>query len=164
MNLRYHSNNTFIKTVTSFNVSNCIKSRHVVSRWTKRSPQLIRSQLKKKYFTTSKTINTFISTLSHQTIDSSLQERGIFDERNLLKFDTIHELQSNASIAFADNPLFGKYVKPEGQDAKFEYMTYRDFGRKVDTCRALLKDLGMSNCKHCCTLSSYFIMLQFAIQ
>jgi hypothetical protein len=74
--------------------------------------------------------------------NSSLQERGIFDEHNLLKFDTLHELQSNASIAFADNPLFGKYVKPEGQDAKFEYMTYSDFGDKVDTCHALLKDLG----------------------
>ncbi len=69
------------------------------------------------------------------------------DEHNLLKFETLHELQSKASIAFADNPLFGKYVKPEGQDAKFEYMTYSDFGDKVDTCRALLKDLGMLNFK-----------------
>ena len=79
---------------------------------------------------------------SSQSNSSSLQERGILDEHNLLKFDTIHELQSRASIAFADNPIFGKYVKHDGEDAKFEYMTYSEFGDKVDTCRTLLKDLG----------------------
>ena len=83
------------------------------------------------------------STASFSThSDLSLQERGIYDHRNLLKFDTIHELQTNATIAFADNPIFGTYTEREGQDAQFEYMTYKDYGEKVDTCRVLLKDLG----------------------
>ena len=75
--------------------------------------------------------------------DLSLQERGVYDHRNLLKFDTIHELQANATIAFSDNPIFGTYTEREGQDPQFEYMTYKDYGEKVDTCRTLLKDLGM---------------------
>ena len=74
----------------------------------------------------------------------SLQERGIYDESNLLKFNTLHELQSNASIAFADNPLFGTYTEKEGKEPYFDYMTYSEFGAKVDTCRALLHDLGMA--------------------
>lgn len=68
----------------------------------------------------------------------------LYDESNLLKFNTLHELQSNASIAFADNPLFGTYTEKEEKEPYFDYMTYSEFGAKVDTCRALLHDLGMS--------------------
>jgi len=82
--------------------------------------------------------------------DLSLQERGIYDENNLLKFKTLHELQTNASIAFADNPLFGKYVKNEGEDAKFEYMSYSEYGDSVDTCRALLTNLGKLQTSYVC--------------
>jgi long-chain acyl-CoA synthetase len=65
------------------------------------------------------------------------------DERDLLQFSTLHELQRNASLAFGDNPLFGTYQKKEGQDASFEFMTYKEFGTAVDNCRTVLKDLGV---------------------
>ena len=78
------------------------------------------------------------------TDTASLQERGIFNQDNLLQFKTLHELQTNAAVAFADNPLFGTYVKEEGKDATFDWMSYAEFNEKVNTCRTVLKDLGMS--------------------
>lgn len=73
---------------------------------------------------------------------ADLRKQGIMDERNLLQFSTLHELQRNASLAFGNNPLFGTYQKKEGHDASFEFMTYKEFGTAVDNCRTLLKDLG----------------------
>jgi len=82
-----------------------------------------------------------------KTDQASLIERGIFDDNNLLQYKTLHELQHNSSIAFSDNPLFGTYREKKNDngdvDASFEWMTYGDFGRKVDECRTLLKDLGV---------------------
>ena len=73
---------------------------------------------------------------------SNLQERGILDENNLLQFDTLYELQSKASIAFKDNHLFGTYTERDGQDPGYEWMSYKEFGDKVASCRAVLKNLG----------------------
>jgi hypothetical protein len=73
---------------------------------------------------------------------ADLRKQGIMDERNLLQFKTLHELQRNASLAFGDHPLFGTYQKKEGHDASFEFMTYKEFGTAVDHCRTVLKDLG----------------------
>ncbi len=72
-----------------------------------------------------------------------LQDRGYFDNRNLLMFDTIHELQERSCFAFADNPLFGTYSKDVGDGKEgFEWMSYKEFGEKVKLCRSVLKDLG----------------------
>lgn len=75
---------------------------------------------------------------------SSQATQGLLDERNLLNFETLHELQDRASIAFAENPLFGTYTEQEdGGDSKFEWMTYKEYGEKVNHCRSVLKDLGV---------------------
>jgi hypothetical protein len=79
---------------------------------------------------------------------ADLRKQGIMDERDLLQFSTLHELQRNASLAFGDHPLFGTYQKKEGQDASFEFMTYKEFGTAVDNCRTVLKDLGKLNCSN----------------
>ncbi len=71
----------------------------------------------------------------------ALREQGIFDDRNLLRFDTLYELQKHSSIAFESNPIFGTYTD-EGGNPRFEYMDYTEFGKKVDQCRSVLKDLG----------------------
>lgn len=71
----------------------------------------------------------------------SLREQKIIDDKNLLQFDTLHELQNNATIAFSHNPLFGTYVD-EGFNPRFEYMDYKTFGEKVELCRTVLKNLG----------------------
>ena len=73
---------------------------------------------------------------------SDLQESGILDKNNLLQFDTLHELQSKASIAFKDNRLFGTYYHKDGQDPGYEWMNYKEFDDKVASCRAVLKNLG----------------------
>jgi hypothetical protein len=79
-----------------------------------------------------------------------LQERGIFDHDNLLQFETLYELQSHASIAFSDNPLFGTYTQKGSTDEKgsFEWMSYKEYGEKVDLCRSVLSDLG--KCRRFC--------------
>ena len=41
--------------------------------------------------------------------------------------------------AYSENPLYGTYNEARGQ---YEYMKYEDFGRKVQECRAVLKNLG----------------------
>lgn len=74
--------------------------------------------------------------------EANLRDDGIFDGRDLLNFQTLHELQVNASIAFAENKLFGTYAKKEGSDETFEWMTFREYGDKVNQCRSVLKDLG----------------------
>jgi hypothetical protein len=61
------------------------------------------------------------------------------DSHDLLQFNTLHELQKNSSVAFGTNPLFGTHnCREEG--GEFEWMTYEEWGRKVDACRAVLKD------------------------
>jgi hypothetical protein len=74
----------------------------------------------------------------------SLQEKGVFGDDNLLKFNTLHELQDHATTAFDKNPLFGTYVEKEETKGHFEWMTYGEFGDKVNLCRSVLKDLGKS--------------------
>lgn len=85
-----------------------------------------------------------LRSFSTQATPEFLREHGIFCEDNLLKFNTLHELQKRSSIAFAENPIFGTYTDVDG-DPRFEYMNYREFGEKVDQCRTVLKDLGESN-------------------
>ena len=69
----------------------------------------------------------------------SLQDRGIMDSNDLLQFNTLHELQQNSSEAFGSNPLFGTHNGKE-EGGEFEWMTYEEWGRKVDACRTVLKD------------------------
>jgi len=88
------------------------------------------------------------SSLANQSLKSfssqaSLQERGILDNDNLLKFDTLHELQLNSTIAFAENPIFGTYTESDGKDGHFEWMNFKEYGEKVSHCRTVLKDLGV---------------------
>ena len=83
------------------------------------------------------------SSLANQDQGQTLKDQGILDKRNLLTFDTLHELQERASVAFADNPLFGTYTENgEGGKEGFEWMDCKKFGEKDNLCRSVLKDLG----------------------
>ena len=71
--------------------------------------------------------------------EASFQQQGILDERGLVNFDTLHEMQTRSCQVFEPKPLFGTY----SEDSKnFEWMTYGEFGQKVDRTRAVLKDLS----------------------
>ncbi|KAL3943945.1 MAG: hypothetical protein SGBAC_001979 [Bacillariaceae sp.] len=65
---------------------------------------------------------------------------GYLDDEGLTIFDTIHDMQVRSCEVYAENELFGSYDATEN---KFKYVTYDEFDRKVDTCRAVLKDLGV---------------------
>jgi hypothetical protein len=81
----------------------------------------------------------------------------VMDSRGLLQFETLHEMNTNATIAFRDNPLFGTYAagpiaeenvlkdKGEGEGegkGKFVWMTYGEYGDLVNRCRTVLRDIG----------------------
>ena len=80
------------------------------------------------------------------------------NEYGLLKFDTLHEMNRNAVLAFAPNDLFGTYSNNGDDNTEssssstsekksgggFEWITYEGWGRKVDVCREVLRDLGES--------------------
>jgi len=79
------------------------------------------------------------------TEQANLRDDGIFDERNLLKFETLYELQRNASTAFAQNALFGTYKERKGMNSIYNWMTYGEYGVKVNQCRTVLKEIGTSS-------------------
>lgn len=70
------------------------------------------------------------------------KDSGIVCERNLITFKTLHDIQVNSCEVFENNRLFGTYSEASKD---FEWMTFGEFGDKVDQCRAVLKDLGEFN-------------------
>ena len=61
---------------------------------------------------------------------------------NYMDYDTLVDMHLITRQSFGDRPLFG--TKQEGQDsAPFEWVTYKDFGKQVDRCRAALSNLGI---------------------
>lgn len=72
-----------------------------------------------------------------------LQEQDILDDLGMTKFETLHDMQVNSCIAFSDNELFGTFVPAEGEEGgEYEWMTYTEFGKKVEQSRAVLKEMG----------------------
>jgi long-chain acyl-CoA synthetase len=68
------------------------------------------------------------------------QKEGLLDEKGLTVFDTLHEMQLSSCQVYSQNELFGTF-SPKSE--KFEWMTYEEYGKKVDQCRSMLKDLGV---------------------
>ncbi len=85
-------------------------------------------------FVNSPFIYTMSNILRSKAIRPSLPS---ISTRAFLEFDTLHSLSSNAANAYASNPLFGTF-----RNDKFEWMSYEEFGRRVDVCRAVLKEVG----------------------
>lgn len=48
-------------------------------------------------------------------------------------------MQVNSCLTYADKELFGTF-NPESE--QYDYITYEEYGRRVNDCRAVLKDLG----------------------
>lgn len=63
------------------------------------------------------------------------------DEGQLVQFDTLHTMQVNGCLAFNENDLFGTY-KETDDGGTFEWMTYNEYGKNVDKCREVLKNIG----------------------
>lgn len=60
-----------------------------------------------------------------------------------MDYDTLVDMHLVTRQSFGNRPLFG--TKPGGQgSAPFEWMTYKDFGKRVDQCRAALDGLGIA--------------------
>ena len=74
-----------------------------------------------------------------------------------LRFNTLHELVNNATLAYGSNPLFGTFVGPtkpttisgeqlrndNHKDNAFQWLTYAEFGKNIALCRIVLKQLGV---------------------
>jgi len=73
---------------------------------------------------------------------STLQNEGILDSQDLLKFNTLHELCNNSAHAFATNDLFGTH-KVVNNESDFGWMTYAEFHKEVAKCRGVLTNLGI---------------------
>jgi hypothetical protein len=84
---------------------------------------------------------------------TSFSDEQLLDDKGLLRFKTLHELQEAACQVYSNNELFGTYSPTTQQ---FEYMTYNEFGHKVAQCRAVLIDLGT---KMICLLLLYLFGL-----
>jgi len=78
---------------------------------------------------------------------SAITSQASLDNNNMIQFDTLHELQKNACIAYSNSDLFGTYTLPEittgKEKGEFQWMTYKDFDDNVNKCRTVLKDLGV---------------------
>ena len=82
--------------------------------------------------------NGFTRSISSEQ-EREYQKLGYLDGHGLTVYDTLHEMQVRACEIYSDNDLFGSY---DAKDDSFNYITYGEFGEQVDTCRAVLKDLG----------------------
>lgn len=67
------------------------------------------------------------------------KDQAVLDDLELVNFDTLHEMQVNACEVYSTNKLFGTYSEAS---KSFEWMSFEEFADKVDSCRAVLKDLG----------------------
>lgn len=100
-----------------------------------------------------RTLSTTTSLLSSSTSSSSSTDGGVYlpdrptwqaagfmDDRGLTIFDTLHEMIHRSCQVFAPKNLFGTY---SNESKTFEWMTFKEFHDKVDSCRAVLHDLGV---------------------
>eukprot|EP00977_Amphora_coffeiformis_P010075 scaffold2353_cov167-Amphora_coffeaeformis.AAC.66 len=69
------------------------------------------------------------------------QDQLVLDDRELVNFTTLHEMQVNACDVYSTNKLFGTYAEAS---KSFEWMTFEGFAHNVDQCRSVLQDLGES--------------------
>lgn len=74
-----------------------------------------------------------------ETTKTNFQDQGLLDAQGLTVFNTLHELQETACKVYPKNELFGTFSE---ESLKFEYLSYEEFGGKVDKCRSVLSHLG----------------------
>lgn len=60
-----------------------------------------------------------------------------------MDYDTLVDMHLITRQSFGDRPLFGT-KRGDSKESPFEWLTYKDFGKKVDECRAALAGLGIS--------------------
>jgi len=100
---------------------------------------------------------------SSQSMPMLFQSTRNLNSESYLQFNTLHELVTNATAAYGNNPLFGTFVgggatKPttniisgkhcdddsgSANANAFQWMTYTEFGKSVALCRIVLKQLGL---------------------
>eukprot|EP00611_Tribonema_gayanum_P019144 TRINITY_DN325_c0_g1_i2.p1 TRINITY_DN325_c0_g1~~TRINITY_DN325_c0_g1_i2.p1 ORF type:complete len:177 (-),score=23.82 TRINITY_DN325_c0_g1_i2:741-1271(-) len=62
----------------------------------------------------------------------------VHETPHYMDFDTLVDMHLVTRQGFGDRPLFG-YKRGE----QFEWMTYKEFGKKVDVCRTALARMGI---------------------
>ena len=88
-------------------------------------------------------LDSFSSKRSFSVELKKWQELGYVDEKGLTLFNSLHEMQVRSCATYAENELFGTYTQGEdGKEGSYQWMTFKEFARNVDKCRAVLKDIG----------------------
>lgn len=59
-----------------------------------------------------------------------------------MDYDTLVDMHLITRQSFGNRPLFG--TQKGGKDSPFEWLTYKEFGKQVDRCRAALAGLGVT--------------------
>jgi len=59
-----------------------------------------------------------------------------------MDYDTLVDMHLITRQSFGNRPLFG--TRRGGKDSPFEWLTYKDFGKQVDQCRAALAGMGIA--------------------
>jgi hypothetical protein len=101
--------------------------------------RVLRSSLLSKRILTTTSVRAFASKRILTPYEVAFHEQGILDERGLTVFDTLYEMQVRSCQVFASHKLFGTY---SNETKQFEWMKFHEYAAKVDTCRAVLRDLG----------------------
>lgn len=74
---------------------------------------------------------------------TAADDRPVHATPHYMDYDTLVDMHLVTRQSFGNRPLFG--TKPGGQGSPpFEWMTYKDFGKRVDQCRAALDGLGVA--------------------
>ncbi|KAL7581293.1 hypothetical protein ACA910_006060 [Epithemia clementina (nom. ined.)] len=68
------------------------------------------------------------------------QAKGFMDDRGLTVFGTLHEMIDRSCQVFGPRNLFGTYSETS---KSFEWINFQEFADKVDSCRSVLRDLGV---------------------
>ncbi|CAN0555948.1 unnamed protein product, partial [Ectocarpus sp. 8 AP-2014] len=60
-----------------------------------------------------------------------------------MDYDTLVDMHLITRQSFGNRPLFG--TQKGDKDSPFEWLTYKEFGKQVDRCRAALAGLGITH-------------------
>lgn len=108
-------------------------------------------QATRNHNSNSQSVNT--NTITTITTPTTLVDKS---NNSYIRFNTLHELATNSTKAFGNNPLFGTFVEPstkptsisdkprnDNNDSAFQWLTYSEFGKNVALCRIVLQQLGV---------------------
>lgn len=79
---------------------------------------------------------------SSRTFAGKAADQPVHATPHYMDYDTLVDMHLVTRQSFGNRPLFGT-KRGNGSKAAFEWLTYKDFGKQVDRCRAALASKGI---------------------